>query len=373
MNNTLVASLLIAVLMSLSACQTANAPAKQSPREQLGTIALGSCLRQWSPQPVWQGVLATSPDAFLFLGDNVYTDVGPYRQQPQPQRIDQAYRDLAMNQSFQQFRAALAAAGTDVLATWDDHDYGVNDGGADFPYQQASRRAFAAFFDLDASDIGHRPAGAAARGIYYSRIKTIADLQVQFLMLDTRSFRTALRRGEAQQCPPTGLLANRDTGATILGEAQWRWLAEALRQPADVRIIASSIQVLATEHCFEKWANFPLERQRLLDLIADTGAHGVVLVSGDRHLAEISRLDRGLPYPLYELTTSGLNSAQPSTSPAADEVNSLRLEGGNVLQDNFGTIQLAQRAGEFILRLQIRDVTGALVQEQEVLLRDLQP
>jgi len=55
-------------------------------------IAFGSCLRQWKPQPVWQGIISSNPDLFIFLGDNVYTDTGPYRFQKEPERIEAAYR-----------------------------------------------------------------------------------------------------------------------------------------------------------------------------------------------------------------------------------------------------------------------------------------
>lgn len=366
MKNALFAAALGLLLMALSACQNgASAPAS-------GTIALGSCLRQWSPQPVWQGVLAMSPDAFLFLGDNVYSDTGPYRQQPLPQRIPRAYDDLAANADFAGFRRAVQARGIPVLATWDDHDYGVNDGGADFPFQAPSRQAFVEFFDLDSGALGHRE-GGVPNGVYHSRIRTIADLRVQFLMLDTRSFRSPLQRGDTARCPPTGLIANPSSDATLLGEAQWRWLAEALRQAADLRILASSIQVLPTQHCFEKWANFPLERQRLLSLIKDSGAGGLVLVSGDRHLAEVSRLDQGVPYPLYELTTSGLNSAMSASSPAAREINHLRVGPTNVLQDNFGSIAIETRPSGSVVVLQIRDVRGQLLQQHPIDLARLQP
>ena len=43
-------------------------------------------------------------------------------------------------------------------------------------------------------------------------------------------------------------------------------------------------------------------------LIAETGASGVLFVSGDRHLMEISRdVTRNAPYPLWDFTSSGLN------------------------------------------------------------------
>ena len=46
-------------------------------------------------------------------------------------------------------------------------------------------------------------------------------------------------------------------------------------------------------------------RERLLSLLRDTRAAGVVVLSGDRHYAELSVLEGSpLGYPLYDLTSS---------------------------------------------------------------------
>ena len=123
--------------------------------------------------------------------------------------------------------------------------------------------------------------------------------------------------------------------ATILGDAQWDWLGEQLRQPAELRILCSSIQVISDEHPFEMWANFPNERSRLYELIRDTGAQGIVILSGDRHLGEISLDNVAIGYPLFDVTASGLNQAESSWRPL--EPNSRRVAGlqyGN----HFGSI-----------------------------------
>jgi phosphodiesterase/alkaline phosphatase D-like protein len=82
-----------------------------------------------------------------------------------------------------------------------------------------------------------------------------------------------------------------EPNTTILGEQQWRWLAEQLEVPAEVRNFVSSIQVVAEDHGWEKWMNSPHERERLFTLIRDSGAEGVLLLSGHRHLAELSMMD----------------------------------------------------------------------------------
>ena len=173
-------------------------------------------------------------------------------------------------------------------------------------------------------------------------------------MLDTRYFRssplkkkTPVTRGEGPYEP------NPDPTTTMLGEDQWRWLEEQLRTPAEVRLIASSIQVVAEDHGWEKWMNLPHERERLYRLIRETGAEGVVFLSGDRHLAELSMMDGGAGYPFYDVTSSGLNQAAKSWRP--QEVNRHRVATMN-WGDNFGLITIDWDRPDPRISLQIRDV-----------------
>lgn len=335
-------------------------PALPSTGAAEATLAFGSCLRQWQPQPVWETITALSPRAFIFAGDNVYTDTGPYRGEPEPARIEKAYNDLAATESFGRFRTRAQENGTALLATWDDHDYGRNDAGGDYPHRLASKEHFLDFFGLERTASGD----AGEPGVYHSRHLKAAGLDVQVILLDTRSFRAPLpKTGNTAGCPYPAATAD-DARGTVLGAAQWQWLERQLRQPADLRLLVSSIQVLPTEHCFEKWANFPAERQRLLSLIGDTGADRVVILSGDRHLGEISRLTPdAIGYPLHEITSSGLNSAMTRLSPARGESNPLRIAGENVLKDNFGTLHVERDGDSVALKLQLRAADGEVLRQ----------
>jgi alkaline phosphatase D len=333
------------------------------------TIAFGSCLRQLRPQPVWAGVSAIAPDAFLFLGDNVYTDTGDYRRQPEPERIGQAYRDLSSSIEFRDFRYRLRQSGAVTYAVWDDHDYGQNDAGAEYPYRLESKAFFLEFFGLEATATG----GRDQPGIYRSEYLDLNGVRVQFLLLDTRSFRSSLQPAAlTEDCPRVNHGRNTDPGATLLGETQWQWLETEMRKPADLRILASSIQLLPMEHCWEKWGNFPIERERLFDLIVNTQAQGVIVLSGDRHLAEISMLPaERIGYPLYELTSSGLNSAMGKNSAGQPERNSLRVMQNTVLVNNFGSIQIRWQGARVELKLQLRGERGEVLQEKIIRLDSL--
>jgi alkaline phosphatase D len=145
----------------------------------------------------------------------------------------------------------------------------------------------------------------------------------------------------------------------VLGRAQWGWLEERLAEPADIHLVVSSIQVIPEDHCFEKWANFPHERERLLQLLAVASAPALIL-SGDRHFAEISRIELpGARGALLELTSSGMNSA----GAGKNDPNRHRALAPVVREDNFATLDLDWDSAGLRLGLAIRGTDGALLQQ----------
>ncbi|MGV6816555.1 MAG: alkaline phosphatase D family protein [Thiotrichales bacterium] len=275
------------------------------------TIAFGSCLKQNKPQPVWKQIAAQAPDVFLFMGDNVYID------STDPKVMATAYKKLGKNPLFKEFRKT-----TPILPIWNDHDYGADDAGKNFAGKQASKTAFLKFFGIPQDD-----PRSQRDGLYYAEILHSGDRTIQIILLDTRWFRDV----------PATQSGNAD--ASILGAEQWRWLQEKIEEEADLHIIASSIQVIPETHKWEKWANFPAERQRLLDMIKRAQAN-VIILSGDRHLGEISILPQaqtGLDYELVEVTASGLNSAMGWLN--GDEKNPYRM-AKNYREDHFGLLKI---------------------------------
>lgn len=147
--------------------------------------------------------------------------------------------------------------------------------------------------------------------MYNAAIHGPEGKRTQVIMLDTRYFRSPLKRMEkvifGTRIRP--YLPNTDADATMLGDEQWKWLEAELRKPAEVRLLCSSIQLVSEDHPFEKWTNFPSEAKRLYSLIRDTGAKGVVVLSGDRHWGEISVEPKAAGYPIVDITSSGMNQA----------------------------------------------------------------
>jgi alkaline phosphatase D len=171
------------------------------------------------------------------------------------------------------------------------------------------------------------------------------------VLLDTRWFRSPLRRTDQRGAAGRErYLPDDDPDKTLLGAAQWRWLEEQFRQPAELRLVVSSIQVVVDGHGWERWGNLPRERARLYALIAETRASGVVFLSGDRHLGAFYRQAEDVPYPLHEMTSSGLTKSYRSREPGPNRI-------GEILGEiNFGTVAIDWRAGRVDLAL--RDVLG---------------
>jgi alkaline phosphatase D len=304
-------------------------------------IAFGSCAKQDQPQPIWEPILGSQPDVFLMIGDNIYGDTDDMKV------LQAKWKKLAGQRGLRALRKSAR-----FLATWDDHDYGRDDAGAEYPFRQESQQAFLDFLD--------EPADSPRRmqeGVYDSTVIGPVGKRVQFILLDTRYHRSPLKKNGLERVAgkpyPGPYAPTDDESATMLGETQWAWLAEQLQVEAEVRIIASSVQVLANEHAWEKWGNFPKERQKLFNLIREAKASGVIFISGDRHHAELSRNDDVLSYPLFDVTSSSLNApSKPKTEPNTDRLGELYTPV------NFGWIEIDWAEADPVITLAIRQLNG---------------
>ncbi|WP_379922130.1 alkaline phosphatase D family protein [Erythrobacter sp. R86502] len=263
----------------------------------LTRIAVGSCNHQNAPQHMWAQIASANPQLFLMIGDNVYGDNG-WDADAGLESLRSAYAMQASHREFTDFRARVP-----MMATWDDHDYGLNDAGGNFPMRRWGETLFETFW-------GSSDAVRSRPGVYESSITGPEGRRVQVILLDTRFFRSDLKRAEwSRERPPLGgYVPNESLDATMLGDTQWQWLEQELAKPADLRIVVSSTQVITTAHQFEGWTNMPVERNRLLETLRQREASGMVILSGDRHAAGIYKTaHRG--ETMWELTSSSLNLA----------------------------------------------------------------
>jgi alkaline phosphatase D len=311
-----------------------------APATTLTRIAFGSCNHQSAPQHMWAQIAAQNPQLFLMIGDNVYGDNG-WDADAGLESLRRAYALQASHPEFAGFRAKVP-----MMATWDDHDYGLNDAGGSFPMRRWGEALFESFW-------GSSDAVRSRPGVYESTITGPEGRRVQVILLDTRFFRSDLKRmAWSKERPPLGgYLPDASADKTVLGEAQWAWLAQELAKPADLRIVVSSTQVITTAHQFEGWTNFPAERTRLLDLLHAREASGLVLLSGDRHAAGIYKAEHK-GKTMWELTSSSLNLSfggdnERSTAREPDPARVTKFFS----EENYGLIDIDWKARSLALTL----------------------
>lgn len=295
-------------------------------------LGIGSCVDQDYPTPAWASLEKESINSFFFLGDNIYGDVPSGR-------LDNVI--LSYEKLNDQMPSWLK--NTEKLVIWDDHDYGLNDAGANYIYKAESQQIYNDAWNIDQNDPRR-----SREGIYFSELKDIAGKKILIVGLDTRYFRSNLIKIGNSYKP------HKNSNTTILGRIQWQWLEKELSREHDILILASSIQVLATEHRFEKWANIPHERDRLLALLNKLSSK-VLIISGDRHRSGFYKLDN-----IYEFTSSSLNKGIfPSY-----ESDSLLL-GKTYTQNNYGIVQFHENS----LNLFIKDENMNILESLEIPLK----
>ena len=307
--------------------------------QTLVRLAFGSCIGEEDSQAFWGPIAALHPQLFIAMGDNVYGDA-KWDGGADLASFRNSYATLAAHDEFARFRQAVP-----MLAVWDDHDFGPNDGGGDLIYKQSTETLFETFWDSS-------PRVRAHPGTYDSVMIGPDGRQVQLIMLDTRFFRSALTRLPEGDPRPGRYMASADPAAQMLGEAQWAWLQAELARPADLRILVSSIQVLSQAHGWEKWGNMPQERARLLDMLANRAGGETVILSGDRHRAAFYRDTLpGSGETIWEFTSSSLNKPSgPASSPADEEPDALRAFP-MVREANSGLIDIDWEARKLTMRL----------------------
>jgi alkaline phosphatase D len=324
------------------------------PQAPLKTIVFGSCIREFE-HPMLERTAAMPMDLLLLMGDNIYADT---RDMP----TMRAKYDALRQSSFWQTVRSKAP----VLATWDDHDYGQDGAGAEYPQRAQAQQEFCRWLGLPPnSPLRHQ------EGIYQSRRFGPAGRRTQVIVLDTRYFRSPLKLASKKDAALGGnAMVQTDPQTTILGEAQWQWLAQQLKQPAELRLIVSSIQFASAFCGAENWANFPHEQRRMIDLIASSKAAGVLFLSGDRHWCEWSALREAVPYPLLDLTASSMTQIHPRGTPTP---NANRLLPETFHRPSVGSLEIDWEQADPRLRFQITDEEGKAHLQHELNLSSLKP
>ncbi|MDQ8206746.1 alkaline phosphatase D family protein [Coraliomargarita sp. SDUM461003] len=301
----------------------------------LQVIAFGSCNRDELPQPLWPIIADQAPDLWIWGGDNIYAD---WYQRPNGPKvkysvnrewITQRYASQYKHPAYAAFRAK-----TPIIGTWDDHDYGDNNAVGDYKLKQITRDLALSFMEVPISDPRW-----SREGIYGAYDFGPEGKRTKVILLDNRYFASS-RKAEPSD---------------LLGDTQRNWLEKTLQtSTANLHIFVSGTQIISAEHKYEKWADYPGDREWLLQQIAlsDTPT---VLISGDRHIHEISVLeDPAIDFPLVDITSSGLTHSWDSFK---GEPNRYRY-GPVATGLGFGLVKIDWSGAKPTVELQLIDQTA---------------
>ena len=297
-------------------------------------LAFGSCSNQSKDLSYFDAIKKKNPDLFIWMGDIIYTDTEDM------EKMKSDYDTLKYNSHYQAFIKDIP-----VIGVWDDHDYGVNDGNLTYPKKKESREQLFDFLDIDKEDPVRNHEGA------YNSYTFGKGLQkVKIYLLDNRYFKSPLRPGTNGK----DRYENDMTG-TVLGDEQWKWLENEIENSdAEVNIFVSGIQIVPDDQKYEKWGNFPNERLRFLRLLENSKVKNPVILSGDRHFAELSEYTfENFEGSVLEVTSSGLTHSFED----ADEYNAYRL---GYLYDgkNFGMLQFYWGGTKLMYKIFIYKING---------------
>lgn len=326
---------------------------------QAQKILFGSCSHQDKTMPIFNAINNENADLFIFLGDNIYGDTTDMA------TMARKYQKLGNNKGIQTLRAS-----TPTIAIWDDHDFGENDAGAEYKEKEQSRKLMLDFWQ----EPKNSPRYSRKDGIYTSYMYGEKEQKVHVIMPDLRWNRPALNsvgmldyqlKRKPKNMGPYS--PSEQSNASMLGKKQWLWLEAELQKPAKIKVIASSLQLLPEFTGWESWANYPHDRNKLLALIKKHQINGVIIISGDTHWGEMSKVTKDLDYPLWEVTSSGLTEEWKDVSP-----NKHRI-GNYTHSVNYGELAIDWQQADPLINLSLKDIDGNKFSQQNIPLSSISP
>lgn len=224
--------------------------------KNLERIAFGSCSKQNEKQLVWKDMLEQTPDLFIWGGDNVYANT------KNPSKLLAAYKLQNAVEDYKQLKALVP-----IIGTWDDHDFGDNNEGGNFPIKKISQQY--------ALDFLEEPVNSPRRtqeGIYTSYTFGDPGKKIKIILLDNRYF------------------LNQESTFSMLGKKQWDWLEkEIINSDAQLHLVMSGLSIISPQNSTsEEWMDHEFEKNRLRVFLKAKGVPYIYL-TGDKHFSSIFR------------------------------------------------------------------------------------
>ena len=289
--------------------------------QEILTLGFGSCLHQDRSMAILKTIEKKELDLFMFIGDNVYGD----QKDGELDKLIRTYK-----QQYNNLENFLKNVSTEFI--WDDHDFGLNDGGSDYRYKDRAKELF-----LETWKIPSQDPRRLRDGLYFDKMIEKNGLKVHLIFLDNRTFKSEWKlTDEFNKEGKERYVEDFDPDKTLLGKKQWQWLKDKLNEDSNIKIILSSLQILSLGHGWESWDKLPLERERLFNLIDESNVSNLFIFSGDRHRGGFYSFKTDDNNDIYEFTSSSLNLPIPFNT---EEKGPLRI-GSTYRKANFGVVRI---------------------------------
>ena len=268
----------------------------------------------------------------LWLGDNTY-----YREVDWDSKTGIYYRNTH-TRSLPELQPLLSKM--QHYSIWDDHDFGSNDAVGSFYNKKLTLEAFKDFWANPNYDIS---GGTGISGQF-----SYNDIDV--FMLDNRWNRTPIYDSAKGK---------------ILGKKQLNWLMSSLKNShASFKLIMVGGQFLNPNKVYENMANYPEERQKLIDFIKDEQIMNVVFLTGDRHHSEVSEMELSETHSIFDITASPITS---KAHKKVKEENKFRIKGSLIKERNYAKLSFSGKLKKRVLKIEFFDSENKPLFEHTIL------
>ena len=289
--------------------------------QEIVTLGFGSCLHQDRSMAILNTIEKKELDLFMFIGDNVYGD----QEDGELDKLIRTYK-----QQYNNLEDFLKNVSTEFI--WDDHDFGLNDGGSNYRYKDTAKELFLETWQIPENDPRRQ-----RDGLYFDKMVKKNGLKIHLIFLDNRTFKSEWKlTDEFNKEGKERYVEDFNPEKTLLGKKQWSWLKDKLKVDSNIKIILSSLQILSLGHGWESWDKFPLERSRFFNLIDESNVSNFFILSGDRHRGGFYQFKTADNKNIYEFTSSSLNLPIPFNT---EEEGPLRI-GSTYRKANFGVVRI---------------------------------
>ncbi|MBE8163223.1 MAG: hypothetical protein HAW63_04475 [Bdellovibrionaceae bacterium] len=259
-------------------------------------MAVASCSATYAydvQKQIWPELLQHHPDVILLIGDNVYVDRYINGQSVTNSKSFWT-RYVEMRKSLYLYKAKTLIP---IFATWDDHDYGTNDGDSSFKWKKESTKVFNSFFAQKPIS----PVFQKGPGVSY----VVQAFGQRLFLMDNRSFRTANVNDKRNLRK-----IKKVKYETHWGKAQEKWLFAKLQKSNTPAWLIDGGQFFGGYLPWESYeASHPNNFKNIFLPNIKKSKSVLAFLSGDRHFFEFIKIPKKeLGFTTYEITTSGIHT-----------------------------------------------------------------